>query len=116
MTESQEALDTNIALTQQTAKSLLCSAQPSFLETTDEDDRMWSRIWIPALRVLVPGSVLDQLWDSVLLRTFDAKSGSQPNTQHRMLARAARMVLHTAKARRDMLETHADHRIWEDTP
>ena len=40
----------------------------------------------------------------------------QPDTQHRMLARTTRMALHTAKARRDTLETHADHRIWEDTP
>lgn len=116
MTESQEAVNTNISLTRHTAKSLLCSAQLSVFENTAEDDRTWLRAWDPILRALVPGSVLDQLWDSVLLRTFDAMSGSQPDTQHRMLARAARMALHTAKARRDTLETHADHRIWEDTP
>ena len=33
-----------------------------------------------------------------------------------MLARAARMALHTKKARRDTLTTHADHGVWEDTP
>ncbi len=115
MTEAQEAIDTNISLTRSTAKSLLCSAQPSVFKTA-EDDRTWSRAWIPALRALFPGSVLDQLWDSVLLRTSDARSGSQPNAQHRMLARAARMALDTEKARRDTLTTHADHGIWEDTP
>lgn len=115
MTESQEATDTNISLTRHTAKSLLCSPQPSVFKTA-EDDRTWSREWIPAFRQLLAGSVLDQLWDSVLLRTYDAMSGSQPGPQHRMFARAARMALHTAKVRRDTLETHADHRIWEDTP
>ena len=60
--------------------------------------------------------MLDQLWDSVLLRTFDAMSGSQPDAQHRMLARDARMRLDTAEDRKNTLTTHGDHRDWTATP
>ena len=108
-------MDTTVLLTRFTAKSLLCSAQPGVFKTA-EDDRIWSRTWIPALRTREPGSVLDQLWDSVLLRTFDAMSGSQPDAQHRMLTRDARMRLDTAEDRKNTLTTHGDHRDWTATP
>ena len=77
---------------------------------------MWSKTLIPALRALEPGTVLDQLWDSVLLRTFDAMSGSQPDAHYRMLARDARMHLDTAEDRKNTLTTHGDHRDWTATP
>ena len=115
MTGLQEGTDTTVLLTRFTAKSLLCSARPNVFKTA-EDDRMWSKTWIPALRAQEPGSVLDQLWDSVLLRTFDAMSGSQPDAQYRMLARDARMRLDTAEDRKNTLTTHGDHRDWTATP
>ena len=112
MTEAHEDADTTVLLTHDTAKSLLGST----LLFGAENERPWSKKWLTALRTRERGGVLDQLWDSVLLRTFDTVSGSQPDAQHRMLARAARMALDTEKARRDTLTTHADHRLWEDTP
>ncbi|KAF2725524.1 hypothetical protein K431DRAFT_200470, partial [Polychaeton citri CBS 116435] len=54
--------------------------------------------------------------DSVLLRTFDAKSGSQPDEHRRMLARDARMRLDTTELRGNTLKTHANHRDWTPTP
>ena len=47
MTESQEAVDTNISLTQDTADSLLRSAQPNVMAA--KGDRDWSRTRAPAL-------------------------------------------------------------------
>ena len=112
MTEIHEDADITVLLTHDTAKSLL----GNMLFFGAENERLWSKKWVPALRSQERGGVLDQLWDSVLLRTFDAKSGSRPNAQHRMLARAPRMALDTEEARHNTLTTHADHSIWEGTP
>ena len=109
MTEAHDGVDTTISLTYHAAKSLLRSVRPSVFITA-EGNRPWSKKWILTFRALEPGSVLDQLWDSVLLRTFDAVSGSQPDAQHRMLARDARMRLDTLEVRRKTLAGHADHR------
>lgn len=51
-----------------------------------------------------------------LLRTWDHYSGSQPDQEHRMFARASRQRLDTHKTRVWALAAHAKHHIWEDTP
>lgn len=62
------------------------------------------------------GSLPDQLLDSALMRTFDKKSGSRPNTKWRILARSSKMRLDDEEIRKQTLTTHADHAIWSDTP
>lgn len=50
------------------------------------------------------------------LRLWDCYSGSQPDSEGRMLARAPRHRLDTAESRRYSLTTHINHGIWEPTP
>lgn len=108
-------MDTNTLLNYDTIVSLLQSAKPSVFKSA-EDKRPWSRKWTPALRHLFPGSVLDELWDSPLLRTYDQMSGSQPDDVGRMLARDPRSPLDKDEVRVETLAKHANHRIWEDAP
>ena len=111
-----EDMDTNTLLTYHTAVSFLRPARPSIF-TSAEEKRSWSRKWTPALRDVNGGSVLDRLWDSTLMRTYDAMSGSYPDDDdHRMLARDARMRLDEEETRRETLTKHANHAIWGDTP
>lgn len=56
------------------------------------------------------------LYSTPLLRIFDDSSGSQPDKQLRMLARAPRMRLDTEEDRRNALSAHADHERRESTP
>lgn len=103
-------------LTHGIARSLLFPEE-RLLSTSAEQERLWSKIWTPDHRTSSPGSVLDQLWDRPLVRCYDAMSGSQPCREtSRMLARGARMRLKKKKIRIKTLETHTDHKIWEDTP
>lgn len=51
-----------------------------------------------------------------LLRTWDSRSGSQPDAMGRMFSRSPRERLDTAKARKNFLAIHADHKIWHATP
>jgi hypothetical protein len=63
-----------------------------------------------------PGSIFEELWDRPLLRVWDCMSGSRPQEDGRMLARASRMDLSTWQARETTLKIHADHKKWEPTP
>lgn len=115
MAEEDEVVDPACLLDYDTAKSLL--TRPGSVFICAEQERCWSRVWTsPHLRDLFPGSVLARLWDTVLFRTFDGDSGSQPNDQWRMLARDARGRLDTRDLRQDTLKVHADHSIWKPTP
>ena len=60
--------------------------------------------------------MLDQLWDSPLLRVYDEMSGSQPDDKHRMLACDARMRPDTDQDRPETLKNQANRRCWENTP
>lgn len=112
-------------LTHDIVLSLLRPLQASVF-TSAEEDRIWSRLWSISLRRNMRGGVLDQLWDSCLMRTFDRYSGSLPDADNRrMLARAPRMPLNKRgqreypdekKTRVAMLRQHADHAKWEPTP
>ena len=108
-------MDTTL-LTYGTVRSLLYPKNQSSVISA-EQKRPWSRTWTPALRNLCPNSVLEQLWDGLLMRTYDEISGSQPCPKSfRMLARASRMRLDEEEMRIGTLETHLDHKNWEDTP
>ena len=115
MAESCEVADTTTPLPHSIAKSLL---RPWHLSVFDVADNkyMWSRRWTSACRTQWSGSVLDRLWDSLLLRTYDILSGSQPDGQHRMLARDAKMRLDSNEACFDTLTKYANHGIWKHTP
>lgn len=111
----RENMDTDTPITWDTAALLLKPATPSVFISAEEK-RPWGRIWASALRHLFPGSVLDELWDSPLLRTYDQMSGSQPDDAGRMLARDPRCRLDRDEARAKTLAKHANHKIREDTP
>ena len=98
MIQARKGMDTNTLPTYDTAKSLLRPACSTGI-TSAEDKRSWWREWIPASRDLDGGNVLNKLWDSVLMRTYDGMSGSPPDSQCRMLARNARMHLDTEEIR-----------------
>lgn len=103
-------------LTREIANSLLQPEERSVFIPA-EQQRMWSRKWIPSQRHLSRDPVLEQLWGRPLMRSYDAISGSEPCPEtHRMLARGPRMRLDTKEKRIKTLKTHTDHRIWEDTP
>ncbi len=109
-------MDPNTFLTYETAASLL-RPKISLASISAEDERSWARQWTPALGHLVPGSVLDELWDCSLMRTYDAVSGSPPHhIDSRMLARNARMRLDEEDTRIETLSKHADHTTRVDTP
>lgn len=108
-------MDNDTTLTRDIAICLLNVTQTSAFIPA-EHKRSWSRKYVLGHRSRNPGSVLDELWDSLLTRTYDMASGSQPGSQRRMFARDARMRLDTEEIRHDTLARHANHRIWEDTP
>lgn len=102
-------------LTYETAAALLHPKETS-TSTSAEEKRPWARRWAPALRQLLPGSVLDELWDCVLMRTYDGISGSLPDHNCRMLARDAEMRLDKEEKRKETLSNHSNHSIWKPTP
>ncbi|KAF3484304.1 uncharacterized protein GIQ15_03628 [Arthroderma uncinatum] len=51
-----------------------------------------------------------------LLRTWDSRSGSQPDAMGRMFSRSPRERLDTATTREKFLAIHADHKRWDPTP
>lgn len=51
-----------------------------------------------------------------LLRIWDDRSGSEPDHNNAMMARADQEPLDTSEARKESLKTHADHSKWTDTP
>jgi hypothetical protein len=105
-----------------TAKKLLRSSSLSvFIE--EEEKRCWSKKVAvqdgrpsPVFTRFNPGSIFERLWDKPILRIYDYMSGSRPEEDRRMLARASRMNLSTQHARRTTLKIHADHKKWEPTP
>lgn len=102
-------------LTSRTASSLL-QPQNNGVFRSAEDKHAWARVWSPGIRAMFPGSVLDELYDCPLMRTFDMRSGSYPGKDRRMLARAPRLRLDNEQVRIEALTMHVDHRVRKATP
>ncbi|USW56730.1 hypothetical protein Slin15195_G100490 [Septoria linicola] len=103
--ESHEEMRPDHWLAADLARDLL-RPQNNSMTICADDERMWSRRWAPELRHLFPGSVFDDLWDSVLMRCYGHFSGSRPDDERRMLARDPRMRLDSKDIRKQTPATH----------